>query len=80
MAFWQIAALMVSTSPDANMALFWYKLMAAGASVHLIVYFFFTRAFLRIKGQYGLVYVGYVACVITLMLSVWGGDYIIESV
>ncbi|MGA9351587.1 MAG: GAF domain-containing protein [Anaerolineae bacterium] len=80
MAFWQIAALMVSISPDANTALFWYRLMAAGASVHLIVYFFFVRAFLGIKGQQGLVYIGYVACAITLMLSMSGGSYIIESV
>ena len=80
MTFWQIAALMVSISPNANIALFWYKLMAAGGSVHLIVYFFFVRAFLRIKGQRELVYIGYVACAITLMLGVGGSRYIIENV
>jgi hypothetical protein len=80
MAFWQVAALMVSISREPRTALNWYELMTAGASVDLIFYYFFVRAVLRMRGRDRLVYVGYAACVATVALSIWGRTYIIESV
>ena len=80
MAFWQVSALVISFSRNAEQALTWYRALTAGASVHLIVYFFFVREFLSIRGQRILVHIGYVACAVTVLLPLLAGDQIIEDV
>ena len=80
MAFWQTTALMVSFSTNAGMALFWYKMMSAGAGFYFILYFPFTRIFLRIRGQRLLAFLSYLSCLIILILTLSKLDYLIKSV
>ena len=80
MAFWQITALMVSFSTDPAMALFWYKLMYAGVTFSFILYFPFTRLFLRIRGQKVLSFLSYLVCLTILALVLFAGRYLIATV
>ncbi|HET6487585.1 MAG TPA: GAF domain-containing protein, partial [Spirochaetia bacterium] len=62
MLFWQTTSVMVNFSQDAKTALLWYNLLLAGSGTFNILFFPFTRAFAKIKGQKFLTGFAYVAC------------------
>ena len=68
MLFWQITALMVSLSNSASMAFFWYKLMIVGVAGQFLIYFLFTQAFLQLRGHKRLVFAGFLAWIMSLIL------------
>ncbi len=68
MAFWQLAAVMVSFQSQPEPALFWYRLMTAGMGGQFIFYSFFILVFLENKGQQGFFAVGWLTF-IALILS-----------
>jgi HD-GYP domain-containing protein (c-di-GMP phosphodiesterase class II) len=80
MVSWQIAALMVSLSDRASMALLWYKLLLTGVSGQFLIYFLFTQAFLQIRGQKGVICVGLLAWIATLILTVSSTPQFIPNV
>ncbi|HET7839811.1 MAG TPA: PAS domain S-box protein, partial [Rectinemataceae bacterium] len=72
MLFWQFTSLMASFSNTASSALFWYNLIIAGSGTFNILFFPFTRAFLKIKGQRLLTILGFVACAIMFATGILG--------
>jgi hypothetical protein len=75
MTFWQFTSLMVHFSTDVNKALFWYKLLLAGFGLQTVLYFPFTRAFLKIEKQAKLTYISYFLCVVLLVYGLTGIGY-----
>jgi len=69
MVLWHIAYLMVSISPSAESALFWYKVVVAVVSGQFVIYFIFTKTLLRIKGMEKLVRGGLLVWALTVVLA-----------
>src|SRR3990170_4666610 len=59
MAFWQFAALMVSTSNDVTDALIWYRIMTTGLGGQFIFYLFFILVFLHIEPKRYVSFIGW---------------------
>lgn len=78
MAFWQLAALMVSISSSDTMALFWYRLMTVGSSGNFIFYALFVQTYLGTQKSNRLTYIGW-SCLIFLFATSFTG-LIVQSV
>lgn len=78
MAFWQLAAVMVSFQHQPAPALLWYRLMTAGMGGQFIFYSFFIVVFLEKKDQHLFFTAGW-ATFIALILS-FRTDLIIKDV
>jgi PAS domain S-box-containing protein len=72
MLFWQFTSLMVNFSTTAKAALFWYNLIIAGSGTFNILFFPFTRAFLKIKKQKLLTVLGFLSCGIMFATGIMG--------
>jgi PAS domain S-box-containing protein len=72
MLFWQFTSLMVNLSRDAAMALFWYNLLIGGSGTFNILFFLFTRAFLKVKKQMVLTVCAYIVCAALLVGGLFG--------
>jgi PAS domain S-box-containing protein len=64
MLFWQSTSLVVNFSASPESALMWYNLLIAGSATFNALFFPFSRAFLRIRGQKVLTVLSYASCVI----------------
>ena len=62
MIYWQFASLMVNFSSTQANALFWYNMFIPGTGLYSVLFFPFTRAFLRIKGQKKLTVLAFLTC------------------
>jgi len=80
MVYWQIAALMVSISDTASMALLWYKLLMPALSAQFLIYFLFTQAFLRIRGQKWVIRLGILTWIVTMIAILSGTPHFIPGV
>ncbi len=69
MIFWTFTSLMVHFSKNADTALFWYNLLLSGFGLQSILFFPFTRAFLKIEKQKILTYLSYAACLSILVIG-----------
>jgi PAS domain S-box-containing protein len=75
MIFWQFTSLMVNFSEGPSAALFWYNLLLAGFGFQSVLYFPFTRAFLKIRKQKILAYISCFFCVVILLYGLSGVGY-----
>ena len=80
MVLWQTSALVISITTHTEITLLGYRLMSAGFGFAFILYFPFSRLFLRIRGQKLLVFLSYLSCLIILIIILFKPDYIFESV
>jgi two-component sensor histidine kinase len=78
MFFWQLTALLVSLTRDAQQALFLYRLMTAGLGGYPIFYAIFTRVFMKKRFPRPLIVVGWIVYATLILVSVTG--LVIESV
>jgi len=78
MTFWQLTALMVSTSQDAESALLWYRLMTVGLVGQFIFHCFFILMFLGVKESRGVFRAGWLIFIALLASS--ATDLVIKSV
>lgn len=78
MAFWQLAAVMVTFVDNSTAAALWYRVMTAGMGGQFIFYFLFVLAFVEAKGKKPMVIIGW-ALFFALLLS-YHTDLIIKDV
>jgi len=78
MAFWQLAAVMVTFSVNPDSALLWYRLMTAGMGGQFIFYCLFVLVFVETKSRRVATIAGYVLF-LGLLIS-YRTDLIIEDV